>query len=1010
MRLHRLELRGIGPFATRFTIDFDRLSVAGIYLLDGPTGSGKSTLIDAITWALYGSVAGGEDSTSERMRSTHSDPNLESYIDLVFTVNSGTYRVRRTPSWTKAGNKNPTNVTAKLWKLYEGALESGDIDSGVLLENKAAGTGVAITELIGLNRKQFVQTIVLPQGKFAEFLRLNSSERTGLLEQVFGTELYRRVAEKLAALASTATEEVKSAKRAFAFSFDNLLEGAPLSKDRSEILRSAGVSLAAPEDASSLLGEIDSLQREVVSSHEAATLARSRAAAGLEQAHQALLREKDLAARVAARSILLERSDLLNKEATEISDLEAALDSDHKAQQLLARVEAAEEAERTVAGAHAELRQSSEITPEEVDEATLSSLEELQRAMNSLSGSLAELEKRETELSGARDQQSSDAKELAAVQRQLQKSVAAADPLPERISEARRKHEETAALFAGLTGAQAGSREAEGRSRKFAALARVRDSIAQSEAAAGRKLDSFRAAKAEHDRLTEAWIASTAANLARELHDESPCPVCGSLDHPSPAPATDSLATLQDVRGAEKLRRRQEAELQKVRTSLEALRATAATMEGDLAGLTAEEATGQFEEARAAVSAAQESGIRASQYAETIASLTQRNSELLTQAAGLREEVTALTTRMAERARRIATDEDQLTERLEGFASVQERRRAHEVALAAKNRELAAVRSWLQATHASTARQRELSKVLKASDFATGPDVRAALIAPNQASLWKERVSGHKQEVHDVLRDLASPEISSLTGTEEAHVSQAQEAREVAAQRHEAASAVAATSGVAVDQVTARAERVRDHLRLWAQAKDSAGPIVRLAGLANANSEFSFTRTALPTYVLSQRFKLVVEQANQHLAVFSLGRYELVSTEEREKGSRAQKVGLGLEIIDHAGDATGDVRRATKSLSGGETFYVSLSLALALADVVCSENGGIQLDTLMIDEGFGTLDESTRDQVMQVLTSLATNGRAVAVVSHVEELKKMIAEQIVVRPLPDGSSSLEVRA
>lgn len=107
MRLHRLELQGIGPFASQFTIDFDRLSVAGIYLLDGPTGSGKSTIIDAITWALYGSVAGGEDSTSDRIRSTHADPKRESYVDLVFSVNAGIFRVRRTPSWTKEETRIP---------------------------------------------------------------------------------------------------------------------------------------------------------------------------------------------------------------------------------------------------------------------------------------------------------------------------------------------------------------------------------------------------------------------------------------------------------------------------------------------------------------------------------------------------------------------------------------------------------------------------------------------------------------------------------------------------------------------------------------------------------------------------------------------------------------------------------------------------------------------------------------------------------------------------------------
>jgi len=197
MRIRRLELAGIGPFAAAYTIDFDALTAGGLFLLDGPTGSGKSTIIDAITWGLYGAVAGGRDSTDDRMRSTHAAPAAQSYVDLVFSVEAGTFRVRRTPQWTKPGNKNPTNATGKLWRLSEGAVESGRLEAGEVLETKAAGTSIEVARLIGLNREQFVQTIVLPQGKFADFLRLRSSERTALLEQIFDTGIYRRVAEEL---------------------------------------------------------------------------------------------------------------------------------------------------------------------------------------------------------------------------------------------------------------------------------------------------------------------------------------------------------------------------------------------------------------------------------------------------------------------------------------------------------------------------------------------------------------------------------------------------------------------------------------------------------------------------------------------------------------------------------------------------------------------------------------------------------------------------------------------
>ena len=1010
MKLHRLELRGIGPFASRFSIDFDRLSVAGIYLLDGPTGSGKSTIIDAITWALYGSVAGGDDSTSERIRSTHSDPHLESYIDLVFTVNAGTYRVRRTPAWTKAGNKNPTAVTAKLWKLYEGALESGDIEAGVVLETKASGAGTAITELIGLSRKQFVQTIVLPQGKFAEFLRLNSTERTALLEQIFGTEVYREVAEKLAAMAGSANQAIERSKQEFTFALGNLLEAVEASEQQHEGLMEMGRSLADPSDIAALLEELGALSSGASSRHEAAVAAQQATASALTKAEESLRREQDLAAHLALRSKLLERRAALLDATPKIEELERKLQADRRARQVLARVETAEEAEEAAHRAREELLAASEHAPEAVDDAALAALEHRVREMNSLSGTLLELEKLEKSLVEARGEQSRDRAKLERIGLELHEAEESSRALPEKIAAARRDQEAAAASFAGLSGAEANLREAEARHKKATRLAEIRKDIERAEASTAHRLRALQEAKEEHDQLTEAWIASTAANLALELEDDSPCPVCGSLEHPLPAAKSEAFATHDEVREAQEVRHQRETELNVAQTALEALRATASALDADIAGLAVQEAQRLLAHAREKVKAAEKAGVDTATYAHAVSELSQQQESIGARLTALREQSTTVTTRLTERGTRIAADEARLEQQLHGFGSMAKRLDAHRTALAAKNQELAAVRAWLSAVRTTEARRHELTEALAASVFSSPQDVRAALVPPPRATAWEEEISRHKQESHDVARDLASPEIATLTGEEEPRVRQARQVQATAREQDEAARAAVATAGVTVKQVAARTHNVREHLQSWERAKQESGPIVRLAGLANGSSEYSFTKMTLPTYVLSQRFKLVVEQANRHLAVFSLGRYELVSTEEREKGSRAQKVGLGLEIIDHIGDVDGDVRRATKSLSGGETFYVSLSLALALADVVCSENGGIQLETLMIDEGFGTLDEDTRDQVMEVLTSLASGGRAVAVVSHVEELKKMIAEQIVVRPQADGSSTLEVRA
>ncbi len=1010
MRLHRLELRGIGPFAACYTIDFDKLSVAGIYLLDGPTGSGKSTIIDAITWALYGGVAGGNDSTSERIRSTHADPKLESYVDLVFSVNAGTYRVRRTPSWTKAGNKNPTNVTAKLWKLYDGALESGDLDAGVPLETKSKEVGIEVTSLIGLNRDQFVQTIVLPQGKFAEFLRLSSTERTGLLEQIFGTEIYRRVAEKLVAMASAASKEVEEAKRAFLLTLNYLVEASYAEEAAAAELQLLVAGMVDPRENGEVLEAVVQLRTEAEAHVAEASVAREAAEKDLAAALEKLTAEETLATNMKRRSSLLQRRTHLNGEQKKIVTLEAALRTNQEAKQVLPRVEALEKAERAVKEANQSLERVSPIAPETVNEGSIGATEEEATRLTSLSGTLAELEKVELAVITLHREQTADENSLGEGEQDLIVAEQAAKALPAQLEAARTTQQTAAQTYARLPAAKASLEDARARHRRVEELDGLQKKIEATKKQVAAKLARFVKAKAEHDRLTTAWIASTAANLAMELEEGVPCPVCGAEEHPSPAEKTEEFATHEEAKAAEATRRNYETALRESEKTVEALRASAHVIEADLDGLTAELANQRVADAVVAVKEAEAAGREATQQASVVASLEAQHKAAIQEVATLREQIVVLKSRVSERKERITREEVRLAEELCGFTSISERIAAHRAAVASKNAELSSLRTCLAAQRAQDERSKELAEALAASPFASADAVREATISSKQAAAWEARIAQHQRNLHDVERDLATPEIAKLTGDEHPEVDAARAAQREALSSAEAARAAFTTAQITARQVTQREQQLRESLNSWVTARTTAGPVVRLAGLANASSEYSFTKMTLPTYVLNQRFKLVVERANEHLSVFSLGRYELVSTEEKEKGSRAQKVGLGLEIVDHVGDSNGDVRRATKSLSGGETFYVSLSLALALADVVCSENGGIQLDTLMIDEGFGTLDENTRDQVMQVLTSLASNGRAVAVVSHVEELKKMIAEQIVVRPRPDGSSTLEVRA
>ena len=244
MHLRTLTLQAIGPFAGRHTVDFDALGQAGLFLLEGPTGSGKSTLIDAIVFALYGKVASAEAS-EDRLRSAYAADDVESVVDLVFEVPSGIYRVRRTPAYQRAKRRGSGTTTAnasvKAWRLPAGTdLDPATLDSvGVPLGNRLDEVGAEIQKAVGLDRTQFVQTIVLPQGEFAHFLRAKPEERRGLLQKIFGTEVYERLALRLAEMRRESDRASAAARAALSSGTSQLVGAARLTDDEAADVRTA---------------------------------------------------------------------------------------------------------------------------------------------------------------------------------------------------------------------------------------------------------------------------------------------------------------------------------------------------------------------------------------------------------------------------------------------------------------------------------------------------------------------------------------------------------------------------------------------------------------------------------------------------------------------------------------------------------------------------------------------------------------------------------------------------
>ncbi len=880
MDLHRLSVQAIGPFAGEHVIDFAELGRSGLFLLEGPTGSGKSTLIDAVVFALYGSLA-SEGSSRDRLHSHHAAPGVEPYVELVFETAAGIHRVRRSPQHQrpKARGTGTTNQNAAATLVR---LSSPDADAGEVIGTSTQEVGTEVARIVGLTRAQFVQTVVLPQGEFAEFLRSTGEQRRLVLQSLFGTAVYERTAAQLGEMRKAAKARTDAADAKVAEALTGLREAT----------RVDALEIADAPDTVRLLAEL-------------ATLADAEA------------RERGLPRRRA--------------------DVRAAEDA------VAAREAEADAAEAALAGRPA--------------------------------GRIPLVEARDA----------------------------------------------AAAAAGGVDQARAAVAEAEATRRRVAELEGLEARIRAARDALDARSAAATTAVRHEAELRQRKIRGLAGELAAELEDGVPCPVCGAVDHPHPAPSAPGHPDDDEIERAADARARAERAQGDAVAALSAETARHEVAAAALDGITAEAADAGVaaRAARLAVAEAAGGALRAAEAAvvahdaETERIRTHRD-DARAALSGLRERVI--------RARELLTEDEAavraaLADRdgdgTAGTAHTADDDTAPVPRVAALVADRAAERALVDRLIAlGTARERtaaeaaartaELAQALADRAFATEEEARAAALPPAELEAAAGRVAAHEREQAVVAEGLVDPEVASLTGAEDPDPDAARAALDAAQAAARASAERAARARDRADRSASALARHDAARRESARAGDQARAAIRMAEVANAITPENTRGTTLGTYVLLRRFEDVVQAANARLRIMSSGRYELEVSEEREATSRSRKTGLALQIRDHVVDRV----REPASFSGGETFYASLALALGLADVVQAEAGGLQLGTLFVDEGFGTLDPETLDAVMSELGRLSSGGRTVGIVSHVEELKQRVADRIEVRRRADGSSTL----
>ncbi|MFE9354792.1 AAA family ATPase [Streptomyces olivaceoviridis] len=990
MRLHRLDITAFGPFGGAQSVDFDALSAAGLFLLHGPTGAGKTSVLDAVCYALYGSVPGARQSgQGMTLRSDHARPGTRTEVRLELTVAGRRLEITRQPPWErpKLRGTGTTVDKAQTWlREYDGT-------AGVWKDRSRSHQeiGEEITQLLGMSREQFCQVVLLPQGDFARFLRADAEARGRLLGRLFDTQRFADVEKRLAERRRATEARVREGDTAL------LADAHRMQQEAGDAMELPDLAPGDPGLAGAVLGAA-AVARSTA--RERLTVAHCRLSAA-ESAHAAARRALDDArelARLQARfTEARQRAERLQERSGAHREAQQRMERARKAEAVAPALElrdATEAEHRRAAAAEAHARA---LLPDSYADAGAGGLAAAaRRAAEELGGldAARRAERRLAELAeeraGLDRQERADEDVLREAEAWLADWDAVRAALQTRVD---------AAQEAATRAEQLAVQRAPMRRRLDAA--RTRDQLAadleqarqQADAARQRALD----ARAHWLDVKEQRLNGIAAELAAHLTDGEPCAVCGATEHPAPARKVaghvDREAEDQALavcRRAEERHTEDERRLGVVREALAAATAEAGdTPTGELA-TEADRLEQEYARARSAASAlhpAQEELRRAEREREQ--RLADRQQAAVRAASRL--------TRRDTLEREQAQLQAELAQARGSADSVAARAAQLERRVALLTEAADAVRAAEDAAQRLKDADARLADAAYRAGFDTPQAAAAALLDPAAHRELQHRLDAWQQEEAAVRAVLAEPGTAAAAQQPPADPASAERTASAAERRlREAASTrdAAARCCAQLDRLSARAAQA---VRRLGPLREEYDRVARLAALTAGTSADNERRMRLESYVLAARLEQVAAAATVRLQRMSSGRYTLVHSDDRTGRGRS---GLGLHVVD----AWTGRERDTATLSGGETFFASLALALGLADVVTDEAGGVRLDTLFIDEGFGSLDDQTLDEVLDVLDSLRERDRSVGIVSHVADLRRRIHAQLEVVKDRSGST------
>ena len=921
MRPVKLRMSAFGPYAGNIELDMNRLGTEGLYLITGDTGAGKTTIFDAVTFALYGETSGGIRD-AEMLRSKYAEPETRTEIELTFEYGGREYTVRRNPKYERPKLRGIGGMTRQ---NADAELTGPDIApvSGTTKVTKK------ITELLGIDKDQFSQIAMIAQGDFMKLLLASTDERIRIFRKIFNTDRYQKLQDRL----KFDAKQLDSKCRGLRSGIGQYLDGFAYETEDTDgaALKEAGQRVDTAEiiEIADRIISRDSSRRKKQEADKAAL--------------QSQIKELDLEIERAQRDDGIRKDIAASKQKlADAAPVLARLQQDAVAQE--GRQPERDKLSGQIVTSRSRLSQYDELDAQKLE--IRNKQKEQSTAENSLTSANKKLEQIQQrlalwkkELEQAKNAPAEQVK-LQADQKQLAERRGQLDILSRQMAAYNIEQKDLKKLQEAY---QKDQRESDRLSKKY-------------------------------QQMNGAFLSEQAGILAETLEPGSPCPVCGSRDHPAPARKSMQAPS--------------EAQLEKAQKDSEAAAEKAKEASDKAATL-----LGQHKSAFTEIMNRCEELFGKVEHAEIRPRTEAELKEVSKQLEDLKAQLTAVN-------RQIVRKGD-----LEAQIPVEERNeKTGKDQAAVLDKRIAALKAEIDE------KQKTADKLGTSLDFNSRAEAEKGL---KDLEYRKQKMEKELNDARDALekhqKDIDSIRVHVATLEEQIKNSLPQDLPALQAE-YGKLTADEKTLESALSGLSIRIGKNTDARNGIAEKggelqKSEAGLTLMRSLSDTASGALSGkAKVQLETYVQMAFFDRIIARANLRLLKMSDGQYELIR--RQEASSNASQSGLDLDVIDHYNGSERDVR----TLSGGESFKASLSLALGLADEIQSSAGGISLDTMFVDEGFGTLDEESLRQAIRTLTELGRGNRLVGIISHVPELKEKIDRQIVVTKEPAGGSSVRIES